>query len=253
MRREDFKYSSKLLLGMAVLNYWLILILTFIGAAYLFVVLSMAFKERTFVSSLTILLVIIFIITYVFRPELITKYALSGAHLRAGEGYTLITYMFLHANVAHIFLNSLGLLFFGYHVEKEVGGAPMLVIFFTTGLIAGGVFVLTSPINAMVVGASGAIFGLMAYLTLIRPFKISPMPFLIPMPVSLAAAIYTIIAIPLYMNGQMGLIAHNAHLGGMLGGALMAFGMNKQQALKGLVIVVLLAVIVFVVPKIIAI
>ncbi|MFO7872346.1 MAG: rhomboid family intramembrane serine protease [Candidatus Undinarchaeales archaeon] len=232
------------------INPWIMLILTFVAAVYLFVVLSMAFKEKTFVSSLTLLLVFIFVITYVFRPEYIGRFALSMNHITGGSSYTLITYMFLHASVPHIFLNALALLFFGYNVEREFAAPVMFMVFLTSGLVGGTVFLLTSSPSASVVGASGSIFGLMAYLTLIRPFKISPMPFLIPLPVSLAAAIYTVIAIPMFLNGEMGAVAHNAHIGGMIGGALMAFGMNKQQALKGLVVFVFLLLLVIVVPRI---
>ena len=103
----------------------------------------------------------------------------------------------------------------------------------------------------MVVGASGAIFGLMAYMTLIRPFQITPMPFLIPMPVALATVLYAILIVPVFLSGdfaKFGNVAQSAHLGGLLGGSLMAFAMNYAQALKGLIVVILAAVIVIVLP-----
>lgn len=178
------------------------------------------------------------------------RFALSRSHVYGNAPYTLFTYMFLHANISHLFLNALGLLFFGYHVEKEFAGPAMFMVFLTSGLIGGAVFLITSSPSASVIGASGAIFGLMAYLTLIRPFKISPMPFLVPLPVSLAAAIYTVITIPLMINGEMGVVAHNAHIGGMIGGAAMAFSMNRQKAFKGLVVFVFLLLLVIVVPRI---
>ncbi|MFH1424791.1 MAG: rhomboid family intramembrane serine protease [archaeon] len=227
----------------------LFLLLTFLGAVYLCFVMFMAFKERSMVVGIVAINLIIFIYTFLFAPQMITKYALSGGRIAAGAGYTMITYMFLHANVQHIFLNSLGLLFFGYHMEKEFTGPLTLLIYFVSGMFAAAVYVLSAPANVLVVGASGAIFGLMAYLTLTRPFKISPMPFIIPMPIAVASLLYVIFAAPVMATGGLleG-VAHNAHIGGLLGGSLLALAMNRQEALKGVIIVVLLAALIFILP-----
>ena len=124
------------------------------------------------------------------------------------------------------------------------------MVYAISGLLAGGFYTLFTPPTIMVVGASGAIFGLLAYFTLIRPFMISPMPFLIPMPVSLAAVLYVITIIPIMTSGDFsGTVAHTAHFGGMIGGALMAFGMNYMQALKGIVIVTFIAFLTYILPR----
>jgi len=92
----------------------------------------------------------------------------------------------------------------------------------------------------------------MAYLTLIRPFKISPMPFIIPLPIALGAVLYALVSIPLLATTGSGIsegIAHNAHIGGIIGGALMAFGMNRSQALKGALVVIAVAALVLLAPS----
>ena len=229
----------------------LLILLSFIGVAYLFLHMFMAIKQRGLIVWIAFLNVIIFAYMAIANPFLISKYALSYAKIAAGHGYTLLTYMFVHANLAHITLNTFGLLFFGYNMEKEFGAAPTLMVYLVSGIIAGAAFILTSAPASMVVGASGAIFGLMAYLTLVRPFKITPMPFFIPMPVALATVLYAILVVPVFISGDLakfGNVAQSAHLGGLIGGSLMAFAMNYAQALKGLVIVLITAIIVLALP-----
>lgn len=229
----------------------ILLLLSFLGAAYLFLSMILAIKQRGFIAIIAFLNIIIFIYTYVFAPQLISRYALSFDKIAMGMGFTLITYMFIHANLAHIVLNTFGLLFFGYNMEKDFGAAPTLMVYLISGVLAGAVFILTSSPYSMVVGASGAIFGLMAYLTLLRPFKITPMPFLIPMPVALATVLYAIMIVPVFISGDLakfGNVAQGAHLGGLLGGSLMAFAMNWAAALKGLVIVIIVAALVIILP-----
>jgi membrane associated rhomboid family serine protease len=236
---------------MAVM-WWqiLIVVLEALGIAYLLVVSSIAFKQRSMIVGIVLLNIFIFLYTFFFNQPLIEEYALSGAKVAAGQGSRLITYAFMHANFAHIFFNSLGLLFFGYNLEKEIGGPPTIIVYFTSVLVGGAVYSMTAPATSLVVGASAGVFGLMAFLTLIRPFKISPLPFIIPLPVALGAVLYALISIPLLASGSgiAGGIAHNAHIGGLIGGALMAFGMNRLEAVKGLAVVVALALIVLLAP-----
>lgn len=241
---------------MASENVGLVLILlSFIGVAYLFLNMFMAIKKRGFLVWIAFINVVIFLYMALFNPALIAKYALSYEKIARGMGYTLISYMFVHANLAHITLNTFGLLFFGYNMEKEFGAAPTLMVYLVSGVIGGATFVLTSTPTSMVVGASGAIFGLMAYLTLVRPFQITPMPFFIPMPVALATVLYAILVVPVFISGNIssfGNVAQTAHLGGLVGGSLMAFAMNYAQALKGLIIVALTAIIILTLPLILA-
>jgi len=219
-----------------------------LGLAYLIVMSMLAFKQRSKVVILVMLNVGIFIYSYFFAPELIARYALSGAKVQSGQAFTLISYMFFHASPMHLLVNTFALLFFGYNMEKYLGWPQLVMIYFVSGLLSGGFYILLTPPNVLVVGASGAIFGLLAYFTLVRPFMISPMPFIIPMPVSVAAVLYVVLIIPTLAAGDVSPVAHISHLGGMVGGVLMAFGMNYAQALKGLIIVIFIAVLTYILP-----
>src|SRR3989344_9509854 len=141
----------------------LLILLSFIGVAYLFLNMFMAIKQRGLIVWIAFINVALFAYMAIFNPYLITKYALSYEKIAHGMGYTLISYMFVHANLAHIVLNTFGLLFFGYNMEKEFGAAPTLMVYLVSEVLGGDAFIITSSPASMVVGASGAIFGLMAY------------------------------------------------------------------------------------------
>lgn len=79
------------------------------------------------------------------------------------EPFRLLTSMFLHGGVLHLIANMYSLYYVGAQVESKVGSAQLLIIYFITGLIAGLVS-LNFNLFVVSVGASGAIFGIYAFL-----------------------------------------------------------------------------------------
>jgi rhomboid protease GluP len=78
-----------------------------------------------------------------------------------GEYWRLLVAVFLHVNLIHLALNSLGLFIFGSLIENVLGTARFLAIYLVSGLCASALsFALSGP-SAVAVGASGAIFGLL--------------------------------------------------------------------------------------------
>ena len=136
--------------------------------------------------------------------------------------------MFLHANLAHLLGNLWSLWIFGNNVEDAFGSGGYLLLYLTSGVAATAAFVLTNPGEVTpLVGASGAISGVMgAYLVLFpRARVVSVFPIFFFIPVALPAAIFLII----WFAGQFALIggatgiAWQAHVGGFLFGAAVAF------------------------------
>lgn len=111
-------------------------------------------------SALIIINGIILLITLLPNNSLIYKGGISREFISSGEWYRLITYMFLHGGINHYMCNGLSLYIFGGRVEKYYGKINMLAIYIISGLGAG---ILSALFNTdLAVGASGAIFGLMA-------------------------------------------------------------------------------------------
>jgi membrane associated rhomboid family serine protease len=139
--------------------------------------------------------------------------------------WQLLTYAFLHGSVAHIAFNMVGLLSFGSELERYWGARRLLHLYFASVLAAAlAQMAVTSATGelAPTVGASGGIFGLLLGFAVMFPKrKVVPLIPPIPMPAWLFAAIFGALELLLGVTGTARGIAHFAHLGGMLGAALM--------------------------------
>lgn len=142
--------------------------------------------------------------------------------------WTLVTSMFMHGPIIHIALNMLILYMFGSHVITLVGQRKFLLVYFVGGLAGNLLFILISP--AAVVGASGAIFALLALLAVMMPkLRIVIFPLFIPMP--LWGAVLIGLIVPLLIPWLFGysVIAWEAHLGGAIAGAVFGFFFRRDR------------------------
>ncbi len=130
--------------------------------------------------------------------------------------WTVVTYMFLHAGFTHFFLNMLALYFFGPRLEMRLGGRRFIGLYIASG-IAGAMLSLMTP-NVAIVGASGAVFGVMLGYAHYWPRDIVYV-FFLPMEARWLVVLMTAMALFGAWQGQGG-IAHFAHLGGFAGGFL---------------------------------
>ena len=140
------------------------------------------------------------------------------------HSWQLITYAFLHGSLAHIFLNMFALFMFGRGLELYWGGRRFLIYYFVCVLSAAVMQLLVEGASGggePVLGASGGVFGvLLAFAWYFPRQRLIVLPIPIPVPAWLFVTIYA--AIELFSGltrTQLG-VAHFAHLGGMLGGAL---------------------------------
>src|SRR3970040_1680694 len=100
----------------------------------------------------------VFLLQLLFDPGLPRALYFVPATVLA-KPWTPLTYMFLHGGLAHLFFNMLALYFAGPPVEMRLGGRRFLGLYLTAGLF-GALLSIMTP-NAAVVGASGAIFGVL--------------------------------------------------------------------------------------------
>jgi membrane associated rhomboid family serine protease len=101
-------------------------------------------------------------------PAAVTGEAVTGGFVP--PSLTLVTYMFLHGGWLHVLLNMLFLFVFGDNIEDALGRARFVVFYVLCGVAGGAAHVLASPqSNVPLVGASGAIAGVIAAYMMIRP------------------------------------------------------------------------------------
>ena len=162
-----------------------------------------------------------------------------------------VTYLFMHGNFWHIFVNMWCLLMFGTALERAIGTKKYLIFYFVTGLGALLVHFLVQDIQAHhfladganmqkyyallgtpTLGASGAIFGIQIGYAMLYPNALWTLVF---PPITLKAKWFVLIfmAIELFtgITGTMDGIAHFAHLGGALFGVLLIFWWKKKGTL----------------------
>lgn len=168
---------------------------------------------------------VVFLFQILLGHQMIAIFGLVPASLFAGERlWQPFTYMFLHGGMWHILINMFILWMFGRDLEREFGEKFFLRYYFVTGVGAGliySVFFIGSEIP--VIGASGAIFGLLIAFALIFPERPITLLIFFVLPLTLKAkhlvillGIITLLSLPAVEGG----VAHLAHLGGMVVGFL---------------------------------
>jgi membrane associated rhomboid family serine protease len=182
------------------------------------------------VKTLIIANIVIFACEYL-APGILDVFALWPVQSVAGEPpfqvWQIVTYAFLHSTTqfAHIAFNMFGLWMFGTEVERYVGSRQLLICYFASVVTAAlsQLFVpmLLGAEPEATIGASGGVFGLLlAYAYLFPKRKVIPLIPPIPMPAWLFATLYAGIELVLGVTGSQASVAHFAHLGGMVGSAL---------------------------------
>ena len=151
--------------------------------------------------------------------------------------WQIITYAFLHStgNITHLLFNMLGLWMFGAEVERYVGPRRLLACYFAS-VVTAALSQLFVPMifgapPSPTIGASGGVFGLLlAYAFLFPTRKVIPLIPPIPMPAWLFATFYAGIELFLGVTGTLSGVAHFAHLGGMVGSALVIMQWKRARS-----------------------
>lgn len=140
---------------------------------------------------------------------LFDKFLLYGPYVHHGDWWRLLTAAFLHANLIHIGFNMLALWWFGAPVEQFLGRARFIGLYLVSGLAgSAGALVLTP--NAVTVGASGAIFGILGAMLIIEWQQTG----------RLGGNAMTLIVINLALSFAIANISIGGHIGGLIGGLL---------------------------------
>lgn len=204
------------------------------------------------IVTYVLLTVIVLIQIYlsVLRPvdakELYGAFSLTSANLFSlVQVDSLLTYMFIHGNLVHLFVNSIALYGAGVIVEREIGRLKYLAVFLVSGIIAGFIHcVLNFGSEMPLVGSSGAIFGVIAILFLLMPFKLT-FALVVPLPSVVVGLMLVLVELSaLWMANDVG-IAHDVHLSGFIIGGLSAFVLDRKRALKGLFIATAILAIIY--------
>lgn len=129
--------------------------------------------------------------------------------------WTIVSYMFLHAGFTHLLLNMIGLFFFGPRLEGRLGSRDFLRLYFLSGL-GGALFSIVFAPRAAVVGASGAVFGVLLAFALYWPRENIYIWGVLPVQARFLALFLVVTTLYSGMAGAQDGVAHFAHLGGLV-------------------------------------
>jgi membrane associated rhomboid family serine protease len=193
-------------------------------------------------KNLLIINVIIFIASRIGSIEMamhehLDMYYFPGDHFKPWQ---LVTYMFMHANVNHLFGNMLGLLLCGPYLESRWNPKKFLNFYLMCGVGAGISFQVmlylqhTSALYPVsMLGASGAIFGLLFAFGALNP-NAQVMLLFPPIPMRAIVLVSLLTLYEIYMlwrNDPEDHVAHFAHIAGLVVSAIILFVWKQQKKL----------------------
>lgn len=179
----------------------------------------------------------VFLLQIITFPVMDNLFAARATDIVNGAYWQPFTYMFLHdvSGIWHIFVNMLVLFIFGPLVERTIGKIHFVLLYFGAGVFSVLFYILTTGITSVpLVGASGAIFSIMAVYGLLYPKEII-IVMGIPMPALLAVVGLTGVQILFGVAGSGGNIAYFGHLGGIIAGAAFVVywkAMRRQRKIE---------------------
>lgn len=207
-------------------------------------------------KNIVIINIIMFLATLINQNYMFKEFALFYPASPLFHPWQIITHMFMHGGFWHIFFNMYTLVMFGIALERSIGSKKFLVFYFVTGLGAvllhTGVEYLQAQsylaqmnegnqaaaaayynlLKTPTLGASGAIYGVLIGFAMLYPDSVWTLLF---PPISLKAKwfviIFAIIELGTGIYGTSDGVAHFAHLGGMIFGALMILWWKKSGRL----------------------
>jgi membrane associated rhomboid family serine protease len=162
-------------------------------------------------------------------------YPVAGTRITVGfEIWQLVTSAFMHANLPHLVLNMFALFMFGRDVETVLG-TKRFAWLYGASVLAGSLtqlLVVTATRDdgiAPTVGASGGVFGvLLAFAILFPRRRMIVFPIPVPMPAWLAVTGFAIVSLASGVLGAAPSVAHFAHLGGMVGAAMVLLFLARR-------------------------
>lgn len=188
---------------------------------------------NNFLKSYTFLIGVICVVVLILQKTVVGfDYAFVLMDDRLWRLDTWITCIFMHGNVVHLVSNMVGVLTIGYYLEKIMGKNKYLKLYWLSG-IAGSALQMAYYIlideQCGIIGASGALCGIVGAVAYYRPTTRLLLFFIIPMRVVHLYWFFLVFEIVnAIINRGTGNVAHLAHVGGLISGFLLAKFIHKQ-------------------------
>lgn len=203
-----------------------------------------SYKKPIVTYFLIAICIIMFICMYIFGNGSFDKFTLLyfGANLdslvKDGQVYRLVTCIFLHIGIWHLFCNMYSLYIIGKEIENLYGKIKYLIIFLGSG-ICGSLLSIAFTHNTISAGASGAIFGLLGSILYFGYYYRAYLGN------NIKRSILPVIIINLVIGFTTTGIDNAAHIGGLVGGAILSMMVgvpgksSKKDKINGTILTIL--------------
>jgi membrane associated rhomboid family serine protease len=180
-----------------------------------------------------------------FPAEVLQSLILYPANIVHGKYLCVLTAGFIHADISHFAFNMLGVLVFGHVVERRLGVLKTLYVYFGASIISLlasvliYMFLLNS--NTGIIGASGAVMGLLGAAVLFNPFSIT-YEMILPIPTMFKGWGFFYLDIKGFLGGEQDGVSHLAHVLGFASIVILVYLLShedKEQMQKGFMINIL--------------
>lgn len=188
--------------------------------------------------ALIIINVIVFAAEIIYGDAFVQMFSLTPVIALGGAWWQFFTYMFLHADPLHITLNMFALFMFGIVVERALGWKKYIFLYIASGIGSAVFYIfltltfLPGEMTILMLGASGAVYGVLAAFGFMFPKEVIYLYF-IPIPAMSAVFIFAAVELIAGVTGIMPGIANFGHLGGIITSALIILAWKYISKPKG--------------------
>jgi membrane associated rhomboid family serine protease len=200
--------------------------------------MRMAFPQLTPVVKWLLIINVISYCVQIFGGDLLFNawFSVYPVDLSAIlQAWRLVTYQFLHGSAMHIIFNMLGLCFLGPTLERHWGSKRFLIFYLSCGAAGALFYTLLVAVGFLpavpMIGASGAILGILAACAILFPHFIVFI-LIFPIPIRAAVVVFTAIYLVAVITRQANAGGEAAHLAGMAAGAVYVFSQSWRAGNK---------------------
>ncbi len=189
-------------------------------------IINRKFRDTSYKNAtlkIVILNVLVYLVTQHLYPRATLYLAMSPSLVLRGWIWQFATYMFVHGGFSHLLFNMLSLYIFGSMVEKRVGTKEFLLFYMLVGVLSGVASFVSyylAGTNVILVGASGALYGMLLIFAVFYPYSVIYIFGILPIRAPILVILYAIIELYSHVFGRGGNIAHLTHLSGLVFGYL---------------------------------
>lgn len=204
-----------------------------------------SYKKPIITYSIIAICILIFALTYIlgngsYDNDTLLFFGANNPYLvKNGEIYRLLTCVFLHIGIMHLFCNMYSLYIIGKEIENLYGKVKYLIIYLISGITGSILSIAFSGEGVISAGASGAIFGLLGSLLYFGYYYRTYLG------VAIRSSVLPVIILNLIFGFLNPMIDNAGHIGGLIGGILvsMLVGVpdksDKRDIINGLILTII--------------